>query len=393
MVKYVRRGENSPLRGEEIMFKKTVSVLLCILLFVSCFSAAAGAFDVRPKLTYHVGENNENTYVSFAYSDGTCYINDSAYGWTRDGYAFAGWSGEPDGKVVCFGGETVELTENTDLYAVWCPVELEDNEIFFFNNSKRYFTGGEKGKYRMSAEHMAMLEKNIFKTFGPTPVPGIALGAVLATYPEWNWQGSCYGISTVTAMQHYGMLDIKGLQNAETLYDMLNDEELISVINYYQANAATSWLCENKAAKSVSSAYASSMKAMFESVKAGNIVMFTYYTGSAFITPGHTVLFTGAYETAGGEHVLVTYNCNRPSRYTNGIKNDRFILSADYKIMTDDNGAEIGDANWTDTFKQFEAFDIDGDTNTSAWYDTFFAHIKEIFNRLFAMIANIFAVK
>ena len=56
-------------------------------------------------------------------------------------------------------------------------------------------------------------------------------------------------------------------------------------------------------------------------------------------------------------------------------------------------GAEIGDANWTDTFKQFEAFDIDGDTNTSAWYDTFFAHIKEIFNRLFAMIANIFAVK
>ena len=121
--------------------------------------------------------------------------------------------------------------------------------------------------------------------------------------------------------------------------------------------------------------------------------MFTYYTGSAFITPGHTVLFTGAYETAGGEHVLVTYNCNRPSRYTNGIKNDRFILSADYKTMTDDNGAEIGDANWTDTFKQFEAFDIDGDTNTSAWYDTFFAHIKEIFNRLFAMIANIFAVK
>lgn len=375
------------------MFKKIASVLLCVLMIIACFSAAAGAFDVRSKLTYHVGENNEKTYFSFAYSDGTGYINGSAYGWTRDGYAFAGWADEPDGKVVYFGGETVDVHEDIDLYAVWCPVELEDNEIFFFNNSKRYFTDGEKGKYRMSDEHKTMLEKNIFKTFGPTPVPGIALGAVLATYPEWNWQGSCYGISAVTAMQHYGMLDIKGLQDAETLYDMLNDEELISVINYYQANAATSWLCENKAVKSASSAYASSMRAMFESVKNGNIVMFTYYTGSAFVTPGHTVLFTGAYETANGEHVLVTYNCNRPSRYTNGIKNDRFILSRDYKTMTDDNGVKIADANWSDTFEQFEAFDINGDFNTSAWYAAYFAHVKEIFNRLFAMIANIFAVK
>lgn len=374
------------------MNKKTVAVFLGVILSVLCFVPVAGADQVRNKITYHIDSEEEKTCIYYAFSDNSLFVNSYACGWTRDGCAFAGWATEKGGKVVYFGGEEVHLENDVDLFAVWCPVQLEDNEIFFFNNSKTYFTDGEDGKYRMTDEHKAMLEKNIFKTFGPTPVPGIALGAVLSTYPEWNWQGSCYGISTVVALQHYGLLDIKGLQNAETLYDMLNDEELISVINYYQANAATSWLCENKAVQSVPSAYASSLEAMYESVKNGNIVMFTYYTGSAFVTPGHTVLFTGAYETASGEHVLVTYNSNRPSRYVNGVKNDRFVLSADFKSAVDDNGEKIGDVNWTDDFSQFVSFDINGQTDTSLWYQTYFSHIRDMFTRLFSLFAKLFRV-
>lgn len=376
------------------MTKKITSVLLAVMLLLSCFAATAGAALVVRTVTYHAGENNEIAKVAFAYTDGTVYIDSYPYFGssylTRDNYAFAGWSDEENGRVVYFGGEEVALDGSIDLYAVWTPVALEDSEIFFFNNSKRYFTGGEDGKYRLNDEHKAMLEKNIFKTFGPTPVPGIALGAVLATYPQWNWQGSCYGISTVTALQHYGLIDIKGLQDAESLYDMLNDDELISVINYYQANAATSWLCENKAVANTPNSYAASMKDMFESVKSGKIVMYTFYKGSAFVTAGHTVLFTGAYEAADGSHVLVTYNSNRPSRYTNGIKNDRFVLSADFKTMTDDNGVTVGDANWTDTFEQFKSFDINGKGSASSWYNTFFAHIAAAFARFFAALGNLF---
>ena len=246
------------------------------------------------KITYHTGLDYPESYERTASNGKTLKVDSNPYN---------SW-------VTREGGEVIESGVSLELYAVWCPTYLESNEVFSFSNSEYYFKVDEKGTYYMTQEDIKMLRENIFKTFGPSPVPGFVLGAVLATYPSWDWRGSCYGISTVTALQHYGRIDVKSLQNADNLVDMTNDSDLISYINYYQANAATSWLCENKAVTPGTSEYAASMKDMFESVKNGRIVLYTFYTGKAFVTPGHTVLLTGAYEDVQGNHIFVAYDCN-----------------------------------------------------------------------------------
>ena len=128
------------------------------------------------------------------------------------------------------------------------------------------------------------------------------------------------------------------------------------------------------------------MKDMFESVKNGRIVLYTFYTGNAFVTPGHTVLLTGAYEDVQGNHIFVTYDCNRAYNYTSGRKSDRFTLSPDFKYMTDNDGDTVGAANWTDTYSQFDSFNIDGSGKAVSWYSAFFAQIGDAFKRLFSMI-------
>lgn len=398
-----------------IYMKKLISVFLSAVLLSLTLAVFATAGEIYPesysensetyygsgiesavpaqlsdiqKITYHTGLDYPESYERTTSSGKTLRVDSNPYNsWViREGYAFAGWAETPDGAVAYRGGEEIESGVSLELYAVWCPTYLEKDEVFRFTNSEYYFKVDEKGTYYMTQENIDMLRENIFKTFGPSPVPGFVLGAVLATYPSWDWRGSCYGISTVTALQHYGRIDVKSLQNAENLVDMDNDSELISYINYYQANAATSWLCENKAATPGTAGYAASMKDMFESVKNGRIVLYTFYTGNAFVTPGHTVLLTGAYEDVQGNHIFVTYDCNRAYNYTSGRKSDRFTLSPDFKYMTDNDGDTVGAANWTDTYSQFDSFNIDGSGKAVSWYSAFFAQIGDAFKRLFSMI-------
>ena len=102
--------------------------------------------------------------------------------------------------------------------------------------------------------------------------------------------------------------------------------------------------------------------------------------------PGHTVLLTGAYEDVQGNHIFVAYDCNHAYNYTSGRKSDRFTLSPDFRYMTDDNGESVGAANWTDTYSQFDSFNIDGSGKAVSWYSAFFAQIGDAFKRLFSMI-------
>lgn len=360
---------------------------------IESIEPATASPDTR--VTFHTGYGTPETYFRKSKNGNGVRVDNEPYytGKAREGYAFVGWSTTPDGLVEYTGGEMIN--EGThDLYAVWCPTCLESNEVFRFTNSAYYFSRGEEeGVYYMTKEDLDTLEKNIFKTFGPSPVPGIVLGIVLATYPNWEWRGSCYGISAVTALQHFGMIDVKSLQDAEDLVDMTTDDALISYINYYQANAATSWLCENKAVTPGTAEYAASMEDMFESVKNGNLVLYTFYSGSSFITPGHTVLLTGAYDDAQGNHNFVAYDCNHSYRYTSSNKSDRFVLSPDFKQMTDDNGKPVGSANWTDNFNQFESFNINGEGSATSWYSSFFNQLWDSFVRLFSILGKLFKIK
>ena len=306
--------------------------------------------------------------------------------------SFAGWS-TGDNDVIAFdGGEILpEGTGDLELYPVWASSLLAPEEVFTFNNSSSYFDEDDKGGYYLTKEGMAMLERNIFSVFGPGPVPAAILGTVLYTYPGWDWRGSCYGMSTVTFLQHYGIIDVLSLQNAASMSEMEMTDELKSYINYYQAQAATSWLCENKAAIPGSPNYSACLRDLYDTVASGKIAMLTFYEGEAFITSGHTVLAVGAYTNKKGEHELIIYDNNRPWHYTSGMT-DRFVISPDYSHVIDCYGDEVGAVNWTDSYTQFEPFDINGGGNILIWHQTFFKHLGEVFERIMRMIRSLFGM-
>jgi len=341
--------------------------------------------ELLSEVTYYTGLESPASYSKLYYLGGEASVDEqvspNGYRKNKDGCAFIGWSGTPDGAVKFDGGEQLPVgIGDFSLYALWSAPLLGTDEIFLFNNSSYYFTDGEDGCYYLTDEAMQMLQRNIFSVFGPSPVPATILGTVLYTYPSWSWQGSCYGMSTVTFLQHHGVIDMLPMQNASTMNDMVLNDELKSFINYYQAQAATSWLCENKAAIPGTADYASCLMDLYRTVENGNIAMLTFYEGAAFVTMGHTVLVTDVYTNAKGEHILIVYDNNHPWRYTDGMT-DRFVIAPDWKSAVDDYGDETGAINWTDTTSQFESFDIDGDGSPLTWHLTWLHHMTDTMHR------------
>ena len=308
----------------------------------------------------------------------------------RDGFAFSGWATVPGGGVVFDPeGEIPAGMGDMELWAVWTPLSLRSDEVLSFSNSSWYFEGGDRENYYLSAEDYRAMQLNLYKTYGLGPVPGPVLSAVLATYPDWDWRGSCYGMSTVVALQHYGYIDLLGPQNASSVSDLQADDALISRINYYQSQAATSWLTENKAYVIGSDSYRAQLRRIFASVQAGNTVMFTYYPDKAFLDTGHTVLFTGAYTRADGSHVLIAYNCNDAWSYLDSYYDDHFVITPDFSAITDDWDDEIGAFNWTDKYDQFASFDASVKGNPLTWYKALLRHLLDLMNTLKTMISNL----
>lgn len=338
-------------------------------------------------INYHF--NDENT-VSKAYIKGTecaLFSPDSI-----EGSITVGWATEAGGnaKYPCEGTLICDF-DTLDLYSKTVTPALSTDEIFYFNNSDYYFDIDGENRYTMTSEDCKMLQRNLYKTFGPGPIPNPILSIVLATYPNWDWRGSCYGISAVTALQHYGLLDLASTQNVSSLSEMEIDEELISTINYYQANVASSFPVENKAFAPNTSSYRRQLKYLYESAEKGNISIFTFYEGLAWTTSGHAILITGAYTDIDGNHILIAYDCNSPYYYNNNFRS-RLVISPDFKSITYGYHGEIGAFNWTDDFSQFKAFDINGETDTVSWYKALFKHLAELFRRLKDIFTQLFKI-
>ena len=125
--------------------------------------------------------------------------------------------------------------------------------------------------------------------------------------------------------------------------------------------------------------YRAQLQTMFEAVKGGALVMFTFYQGEAFITPGHTVLLTGAYDNAAGEHVVIAYDCNQPWAYAENYYPVRLTISSDYSAIRDYGETVYGAFNWTASFDQFDSFSIRSDGSPVTWYARYFAHLGDLF--------------
>ncbi len=295
--------------------------------------------------------------------------------------AFICWTDENGNRYYC--GDALPK-EDITLKAQKMPLLLRSDEVLSFSNSDEDFHTEEFDGYYMSDAHYNMMKKNTNKLFGTLNPIAIGLNAVFATYPYWEWNGSCYGMSTLAFLQHYGAIDVlepeKGI---DSVSDFTNSADVASKVNYYQWSAAGSFLCENFGLKKGSAVYSSQLKNLYDTVAEGNIVLFTFYSGDIFVSSGHTVLLTGAYTENDGTRVLIAYDCNNPEDYLNGEFEQRFYIDPDCTTIKREYNLEgyawlyVGAFNWTDDYEHFKAFDINGNSDKNAWYSHFFTQLWE----------------
>ena len=340
-------------------------------------------------VTYHCCDTCGTTKL-FCYNQGEEIKVGKDYYCNLENSAFVSWvdhNGEEynEGEVLEFG--------SVNLRARRVPLLLDSKDVLSFSNSDPYFDPDYNGGYYLSDADYRMMKKNIYKVFGISVLPAVGLSIALSTYPNWQWNGSCYGMSTLAFLQHYGILDVLEGRSEETLSELNNDDDVVSIINYYQWSAAGSFLCENFSMNKGTKMYSQQLKDVYESVADGNIVLFTYYTGETFKTSGHTVLLTGAYTQQDGTKVLVVYDCNRPEDYTSKTFEQRFYIDKDfatlkrgYNYPTNDWYIEYGEFNWTDDYDHFKAFDINGGGRIQPWYSHYFSQAGKLVKTLFSLI-------
>ena len=95
------------------------------------------------KITYNLSYNaNGGTGAPATQSGSTSYTISSTIP-TRSGYTFLGWSKSSSATTPEYrAGNTIALTGNTTLYAVWVEYCLTKSDIFSFTNSSYYFRTG-----------------------------------------------------------------------------------------------------------------------------------------------------------------------------------------------------------------------------------------------------------
>lgn len=303
--------------------------------------------------------------------------------------AFVSWLGD-DGNEYN-EGESLGF-KSVNLKARRIPLLLGSDEVWSFSNSDPYFDSDYNGGYYLTTKDFFTMQKNIYKVFGIGVLPAIGLSVALATYPDWSWNGSCYGMSATTFLQHYGEIDILANRSEKNLSELTNEDDIISLINYYQWALAGSFLCENFSLNKGTKMYSQQLKDMFDSVSAGNIVLFTYYTGETIKTSGHAVLLTGAYTQKDGTKVLVTYDCNRDEDYTSRAFEQRFYIDSDFTTIKRGYDyptnwyMEYGEFNWTDDYSQFKAFDMNESGGVLSWYSLFLSQLSKFVKTLFSLI-------
>ena len=377
---YVGSYRGSALAGKTVFVPgRSFSVTLITDSSVTGYGFRVTAVEPCPDdylrdVTFYPGQGNEAFTQTFR-ADGTVTFDDWYY--REDGFAFAGWAAEEGGAVLYeASAEAPAADVPAALYGVWAPLALGRDEVLPFTNSGWYFEVDDQDHYYMTAEDYYHMQANLFKNFGLGPYPTPVVSVVLATYRDWPFAGSCYGISLVTALQHYGLIDILPMQNAACMNDMEPDAELISLINYYQTQTATSFPAENKALVKGSPNMRQQFRDLYRTVSEGKIVILTFFReGITRLNEGHVLLLTGCYTTAAGDMVFIVYDCNS-SDYQYGWYDGTFRVPAGSATAVYE-GDNIDAFFWTADFSRFTSFAIDGKGAPFAWYLSYLKHVIE----------------
>ena len=137
---------------------------------------------------------------------------------TRSGYTFLGWSKSSSATTPEFrAGNTITLTGNTTLYAVWVEYCLTKSDIFSFTNSSYYF---RTGTYTITDSDFNKLANYVRKIYNSNNA-SICINNIQALRAQ-KWGGSCYGMAVASILNKTGQIAFpKNFDpTASTLYDV-----------------------------------------------------------------------------------------------------------------------------------------------------------------------------
>jgi len=288
-----------------------------------------------------------------------------------------------------------------DLCPIVCPISMTKDDVYSFVNGD--MGNGETGSYYQSRAQLLQFYLDEFATFGLTPfMPTVTL--LLAFYGLYwtsvDYVGSCTGIAITELLQYHGKIDLPSRQGVATMAELEPDEDLQSIVNFYALQALPAHLVTNMAVEPGTEEYSRQLKAMFDTVAAGNPVYFEFYMGEqhpmktivesgplAIGNVGHSIVLTGAYTDGNGNHILIACDCNTRN-YSQGSCDIVFInedFTEIYKPMYQELDEPLRGFSWTDEVDQFDSLKAEGVPNPFQWHIAFFRHFISFFRNLLSL--------
>ena len=282
---------------------------------------------------------------------------------TRSGYTFLGWSKSSSATAPeYYAGNTITLSGNTTLYAVWVKNDyfLTKNDIFSFTNSDWYF---RSGTYTITNADFNKLSNYVKKIYSP---------ANARTYinrmqelRNSKWVGSCYGMAVASILNKKGQIAFpKNFDpKASSLYDVdapYQNSAVQSAVNYYFLSQKIPVMRGDSYFNSNAN-WSAGLKKLVSSVKSGKLTLFCYYwkevsNGKEEIK-GHAIALVGYEEASGGGYNLIAYDNRYGENYIT-VYVDKNYSSCVVNGVEKPYGIEF----LTD-FSDFDKIDIDGPNN------------------------------
>lgn len=353
--------------------------------------------DGTSVLVFHIGDTKKAVFLKNRYS----YSFPAEYGEIFNLLSVIGWKfgndefyySVSDSTYTCrtnainwltpyiTTGSYIYKTGKHDIYAITTPVVLSPEEVYNFTNSSRYFENYEDGYYMTKHDYIRLISMTAANS-ATSPLlllPGAITDIVLMFYPKFEWNGSCIGFATTACLQHNGLIDIVSTQEgAKCIRDLQPTDEIVSALNYYNAQAAEGILAKNKAFSADKKEFSRQLRKLYKTAENGNLVLLEFSPNGFPKELGyHGIAVTGAYTDPDGNHILLVYNENY-SDYASG-RAHKICINPDFtKLETDEYGDDLMCFFWTDTFDGYTSFELFKDSyNPIPWRIDIIRHIFE----------------
>ena len=178
-------------------------------------------------------------------------------------------------------------------------------------------------------------------------------------------------------------------EGATCVRDLKPTPELISLLNYYNAQGTTTFIPKNKGVDPGSAEYKRQLKNLCASIEAGNLVLLEFYPEDEFpLNMYHGVVASGIYTAPDGSKVILCYDENSEN-YAKGRCNMMYV-SADYSQFGDNPDDYLSFA-WTDDFECYKSIDINENvSSTLPYHKALIMRIIDLIRGFFQNIVTMF---